>query len=397
VRLSERGLQLLRAHEGLRLAAYKPVPTDPWTIGFGSTRYADGRPVQEGDEVTPGQAEELLRVTVRAYEDAVNAAVTVPLTQSQFDALVSWTYNVGTAAMRGSTLIRALNAGDYQKAANELLRWNMAGGVVLEGLRRRREQERALFLSEQQPSQSRSGAPALQETAPNLSRETPAPIEQRTFPPAPPPDARPNDAFRGLDVSYPGLSPNAKPASPAMAPVLAALLPSLVALIPEIGKLLGSGSDVSKRNVAVAEKVAEVVVQATQAPNLQGAIEQMERDPDARSAARIAVQTVWYELSESGGGGIEGARAFAVRAMEGDDWRSIGYGAILGTLAVSIILGGGALVWTLLHNPETTAEQRGMLIGAVVAIMGSVVSFFFGSSVSSRTKDNAIVRELGSR
>lgn len=230
----------------------------------------------------------------------------------------------------------------------------------------------------------------------------PAPIEQRTFPPAPPAepvDTRPNDAARGLDLPPAApqpATPPRKPMAPAIA-VLTSLLPSIVELIPELGKLFGSGSAVADRNLRAAEKVAEVVVQATGAPNLQHAVETMQADPAARVAATRAVQAVWFELVESGGGGIEGARGFALKAIGGDDWRSIGYGLVLGLLALLIIAGGGALIWTLLRDPATTPEQRGMLIGAVVALMGSVVAFFFGSSVSSRAKDTALVQQLGQR
>ena len=182
-----------------------------------------------------------------------------------------------------------------------------------------------------------------------------------------------------------------------MAPVLAALLPSLVSLLPELGKLFGSGSAVSERNIQAAGKVAEVVIAATQAPNLQGAIETMERDPDARNAARIAVQAVWYELSESGGGGIDGARKTALAVTAGGDWRSLGFGVTLALLALLIVGGGGFMLWSLIHDAKTTAEQRGMLIGALVALIGSPVAFFFGSSVSSRAKDTALVDQLGKR
>lgn len=374
MRLSERGLAFIREREGFRDRAYPdPGSRDgkPVTIGYGSTRYEDGSPIKLGDTITRERADELLRHEAAKVEAEVARLVTVPLTQAQFDALCSFQFNTG--ALSRSTLLRLLNTGDYGNAADQLLRWNKNDGAVMEGLTRRRQAERAMFLSD----------------TPGLAAE-PVTIGTR-------PDTRPNDALAGFDKP-----PAVNPVNPSkvginMAPVLAALLPSLVSLIPELGKLFSSGSAVSERNVKAAEKVAEVVVAATQAPNLQGAIEVMQSNPDARNAARIAVQTVWYELSESGGGGIEGARTFALQAIKGDDWRSIGYGLVLGILAVTIIVGGGMLVWTLLHNPDTTAEQRGMLIGAVVAIMGSVVSFFFGSSVSSRAKDTALVDQLGKR
>ena len=91
---------------------------------------------------------DLKRQDLSRFENAVRTHVTVPLTQSMFDALVSWTFNVGAGriAPNGSTLARKLNAGDYEGAADELLKWNRAGGRVLSGLTRRREAERQMFL-----------------------------------------------------------------------------------------------------------------------------------------------------------------------------------------------------------------------------------------------------------
>ena len=90
----------------------------------------------------------LLRYQVQSYADGIDRYAQVPLTQSQFDALTSWAYNVGLEAARKSTLMRRLNEGDYMGAANELPRWNRAGGRVWAGLTRRREAERALFLED---------------------------------------------------------------------------------------------------------------------------------------------------------------------------------------------------------------------------------------------------------
>lgn len=359
MKLSSNGLRLIEAFEGLRLDAY-PDPAsggEPFTIGIGTTVYPDGRRVLLGDRVTVEQARAYLAHDVARFEQAVMRTVTVPITQSQFDALVSLAYNVGEGALERSTLIRLLNAGDHAKAAAEFDKWTQAAGREMPGLVRRRRAERSLF---------ELGAPA-------------APIEARTQPTIPQP------------------APESRTMPAPIAPVLAALLPSIVSLIPELGRLFGSGSEVSNRNIAAAQKVAEVVVQATGAPNLQGAIETMEREPAARQAAANAVQSIWYELQPADGGGIAGARAAALSMTEGRDWRAIGYGVTLGVLALVIVAGGGALIWVLLTDPNTNAEQRGMLIGAVVALMGSVVAFFFGSSVSSRAKDNVLVSELGKR
>jgi lysozyme len=389
MRLSERGLELLREFEGFRDRAYPdPGSRDglPVTIGYGSTRWEDGTPIELGQTVTRERADEMLRREVAETEGAVDRLVTVPLAQSQFDSLVSFAFNVGLVAFARSTLLRLLNAGDYGGAADQLLHWNKNDGAVMEGLTKRRQRERAMFLLPQHVTERSPVAPAPLEPPPEMpDRQQPA----SSLPPAP--NLPPGKVF-------PSFPPAPQPtASKPMAPVLAALLPSLVSLLPELGKLFGSGSAVSERNVQAAGKVAEVVIAATQAPNLQGAIEAMERDPDARNAARIAVQAVWYELSESGGGGIDGARKTALAVTAAGDWRSLGFGVTLALLALLIVGGGGYMLWSLIHDPATTPEQRGMLIGALVALIGSPVAFFFGSSVSSRAKDSALVDQLGKR
>lgn len=130
---------MIRQFEGLRLRAYK-CPAGIPTIGYGHTAG-----VKMGQEITRERAEELLRAEVVRFEGYVDRLVTVPLTQGQFDALVAWTYNLGPGALEKSTMLRRLNAGDYTGAADELERWNRAGGQVLAGLVRRRAAERALF------------------------------------------------------------------------------------------------------------------------------------------------------------------------------------------------------------------------------------------------------------
>lgn len=139
MRTSEKGLALIRQFEGLRLRAYRDAIGKP-TIGYGTTRG-----VKMGQEITKDRAEELLREDVARFEEFVERLVTVPLTQGQWDALVSWVYNLGPTNLEQSTLLRRLNAGDYPGAAAEMERWTRAGGKVLAGLVRRRAAERALF------------------------------------------------------------------------------------------------------------------------------------------------------------------------------------------------------------------------------------------------------------
>ena len=117
------------------------------TIGYGHTgTNAKGESLQEGDTVTPEQAKRLLYEDVLWAEDAVNEQ-RLHLTQNQFDALVSFVFNVGATAFAHSTLLKKLKSCDFEDAADEFLRWNKAGGKALRGLTTRREVERDLFLS----------------------------------------------------------------------------------------------------------------------------------------------------------------------------------------------------------------------------------------------------------
>jgi lysozyme len=133
--------QAIKTAEGLRLTAYKDGG-GVWTIGYGHT----GADVREGLTIPLSEAERLLTRDLRVAEGHVNEAVKVKLTQNQFDALVSFVYNVGGGAFRSSTLLKLLNAGDYEGAANQLPRWNKDNGKVVNGLTNRRHEERELFL-----------------------------------------------------------------------------------------------------------------------------------------------------------------------------------------------------------------------------------------------------------
>lgn len=143
---SDKGIALIKQFEGCKLTAYQDS-VGVWTIGYGWTQPVDGKPIRAGMTIKQETAERLLKTGLVIYESDVSRLVKVSLTQGQFDALASFAYNLGARALSTSTLLRKLNAGDYAGAADEFLRWNKAGGKVLNGLTRRREAERALFLS----------------------------------------------------------------------------------------------------------------------------------------------------------------------------------------------------------------------------------------------------------
>jgi lysozyme len=134
------GLALTESEEGLRLTAYQDV-RGVWTVGWGHT----GPDVHEGLTITQGQAEALLRADIAHAVATVNRFVKVPLTQTEFDALVDFTYNAGCGAFEGSTMLKDLNAGDYAAAADQFEVWDKAGGETVADLLRRREAEERLF------------------------------------------------------------------------------------------------------------------------------------------------------------------------------------------------------------------------------------------------------------
>lgn len=133
---------VVREVEGLRLEAYLDTG-GVWTIGYGHT----GPEVVKGLKITLEQAEALLSKDLGTAERVVNKLVCVPLSQSQFDALVSFVYNIGEGQFKPSTMLKLLNLQDYQGAADQFPRWNKDNGKVVQGLINRRQKERALFLS----------------------------------------------------------------------------------------------------------------------------------------------------------------------------------------------------------------------------------------------------------
>jgi len=144
MKTSEHGIELIKAHEGLRLEAY-PDPGsggEPWTIGYGSTKH-----VHPGMRITKEQAHDMLVADLSIYEAAVNHAVHVSISQNEFDALVSFVYNVGVRNFLGSSVLRRLNNHDLAGAADALLMWDKASHHVMAGLHKRREDERNLFLA----------------------------------------------------------------------------------------------------------------------------------------------------------------------------------------------------------------------------------------------------------
>lgn len=143
MKISNNGIAFIKREEGERLLAY-PDSVGVWTIGVGHTGTVDGKPIAKGMTITPAQSTSLLLGDLAWVESAINGNVKVPLTQNQYDALCSFVFNVGRTAFVNSTLLKKLNAKDYQGAADQLLQWKRAGKIA-DLLLPRRKRERELF------------------------------------------------------------------------------------------------------------------------------------------------------------------------------------------------------------------------------------------------------------
>lgn len=138
--ISTAGMQLIASFEGCRLQAYL-CPAKVWTIGYGHTGG-----VRAGQKITQVEANQLFAKDLERFEDSVTKLVRVPLTQGQYDALVSLCYNIGCEAFRKSTLLKSLNEGKYKSAALQFHRWVNGNGQKLPGLVRRRNEEYDMFM-----------------------------------------------------------------------------------------------------------------------------------------------------------------------------------------------------------------------------------------------------------
>jgi len=155
MKMSEKGIKLIKNYEGCRLKAYK-CPAGVWTIGFGHTNN-----VRPDDVITQAEADKLFKMDLIIHENNVSRLVKVPLTQNQFDALVSLEYNIGYGNFSSSILLKKVNAKDYKGAAEQFIRlnpkpididdkylgWCFVGKKNCQGLVKRRLKEKELFLT----------------------------------------------------------------------------------------------------------------------------------------------------------------------------------------------------------------------------------------------------------
>jgi lysozyme len=326
---------LIKQHEGLRLAAYPDPATRgaPWTIGYGHTRG-----VKRGDTCTAEQAAAWLdEDMVNAYF-AVDRAVTVPLTGPQRDALCSFVFNVGGGAFNQSTLLKLLNTGKYSEAAAQLTRWNKAAGNIMPGLVRRRGEERALFLA---------GTDIQPEPIPLLEE---------------------------------------KP----VAPFLLAAIPALIQALPEFAKIFKS-KDVAERNVEAAVKASEIVMQAVGATNVQEAVEKVQADPEVAAQANETLRLNRADLLDlvERLAKMDEQSVAAARAFSAGDRPIIGQWLFVHLLSLLfVLLGGGAAIYVLASSADPT--ERVMALQTLLIVgFASVAGFWLGSSRSSQMKDLA--------
>jgi GH24 family phage-related lysozyme (muramidase) len=344
----EQGIAAIKAHEGLRLQAY-PDPGsggEPWTIGWGHTGG-----VKRGDVITLEQAEKFLAEDIAEAQAGIRALVKVPLTDGQLWALTSFVFNLGTGALAKSTLLRRLNARDYAGAASEFGRWINAAGKPMPGLVRRRAEEKAMFLS---------GGSLY---------KSPEPVQKT-----------PENA-------------HVKEAPVALPAILAALLPSLIQVVPKLGKMFGSGSDVSERNVAAVTMAMDVAKEALGAKSAQEAIETALADPEAAQQVRQAIESRWLELSEAGGDGIAGARAAALAYSQPDGprfWFNPAFWVSMVLLTMPVML----LVDVFYVHPEAyVGEIRTQIVTGILLVIGMVGGYWIGTSFSSARKTEIAANE----
>jgi lysozyme len=142
MKISPEGIALIKKFEGCELNSYQ-CSANVWTIGYGHTKE-----VEENNSCSLEEAEEILVADLEEFEEWVEKLVTVEMAQNEFDALVAWTFNLGPTNLRTSTLLERLNDRKFEDVPFEMKRWNRAGGVVVDGLVRRREAEALLFKGE---------------------------------------------------------------------------------------------------------------------------------------------------------------------------------------------------------------------------------------------------------
>lgn len=147
MKISDKGIELIVKFEGLKLKAYKDS-VGIWTIGIGTIRYPNGTSVKQNDKITKEQAYDLLRHDLLTRESEVNKLIKSKITQNQYDALISFAYNLGVTSLQRSTLLKKVNTNPQDTTIrDEFMKYVNAGGKPLQGLINRRKQEADIYFS----------------------------------------------------------------------------------------------------------------------------------------------------------------------------------------------------------------------------------------------------------
>jgi lysozyme len=150
MKIDKIGLALIEKYEGCKLEAYPDPATGgiPWTIGYGNTYYEDGTKVKKGDKITQSRADQLILNLLDHYEKGVDAMTIDNVTQNQFNALVSFAWNLGLQSLKSSTLLKKVNANPNDKSIDaEFAKWNRGNGKIMAGLVARRAAESKMYFS----------------------------------------------------------------------------------------------------------------------------------------------------------------------------------------------------------------------------------------------------------
>jgi len=250
MRTSAAGQALIARFEGLRLDAYRDA-VGVWTIGYGHTAAAGAPRPAAGMRITAAEADAILARDLARFEAAVDRLVTVALGQTEFDALVSFAFNLGEGNLAASTLLRRLNAGDRAGAAAEFARWNKAGGKVLAGLTRRRAEEAALFRAPAAPPPDPPRTPD-----PLQSKETAMPTETIETGPTPPPAGGPAAAPPASGEAQPTLAETKSPL--ASRGVWGGVAAALAGVVPILGAALGLDAETQGAAIEIIAALASL-------------------------------------------------------------------------------------------------------------------------------------------
>ena len=330
---------LIKKYEGLRLKAYPDPATGgaPWTIGYGHTYR-----VKQGDVCTKEQAEQWLSEDLQDAYAIVDDFVKVKLSPNQRDALVSFVFNIGAGRKgvkdgfvtlkvgRPSSLLTKLNQGDFNAAAEEILKWDNAAGKKMTGLTKRRREERELFLSEVKQEKNVSIASSI----------------------------------------------------------LISALPSLVSALPEIANIFKK-TDVAERNVEAVAKVGTILMQATGATNMQEAVERVQADPQTAKEANDALRTNRADLVDLMERMMDKdeASVAAARVTSRGDKPILGQWQFIHLISLFLASLGGFAALLVLGTSQDPTERVMALQTLLIVGFASVASFWLGSSRSSQVKD----------